>query len=471
MISMWLTCIFIMSMDVWAGKAIFTYYWNQRGHCIKLENVLYKKMYYFPITHRLQRLYASNATANHMRWHVEQPHEDGGIMRHCSNSPAWKHFNLTHPSFASESRNVRLGLCTDGFQPYEQSGQQYSCWPVILTPYNLPPWMCMKEEYMFLTIIVPGPKNPKNNLDVFLQPLIAELKELWEVRIETYDVSKKRNFQLRAALMWTISDFPAYSMLSGWGTAGKYACPYCMEDSDAFSLTKGGKMSWFDNHRKFLPEDHLWRRNKRWFRKGRAVQKSAPPIWSGVDLINEIDDFGFKKVTELGGEEINRTIEKSCGCGWKKRSIFWDLPYWKTNLIRHNLDVMHIEKKFFDNIFNTVMNVKGKSKDNAKSREDLKEFCHRPELHRDENANKYPKACYTLDKDGKEQLCKWIKKLKFSDGYVSNLGRCVDLVGNKLYGMKSHDCHIFMQRLIPIAFRELLPANVWQALTELSIFF
>ena len=244
--------------------------------------------------------------------------------------------------------------------------------------------------------------------------------------------------------MWTISDFPAYSMLSGWGTSGKYACPYCMEDSDAFSLTKGGKMSWFDNHRKFLPEDHLWRRNKRWFRKGRAVQKSAPPIWSGVDLINEIDDFGFKKVTELGGEEINHRIQKSCGCGWKKRSIFWDLPYWKTNLIRHNLDVMHIEKIFFDNIFNTVMNVKGKTKDNAKPREYLKEFCHRPELHRDENANKYPKAYYTFDKDGKEQLCKWIKKLKFPDGYVSNLGRCVDLGGNKLYGMKSHDCHIFM---------------------------
>ena len=116
---------------------------------------------------------------------------------------------------------MRLGLCTDGFQPYGQSDQQYSCWPVISTPYNLPPWMCMKEEYMFLTVIVPGPKNPKNNLDVFLQPLIAELKELWEVGIETYDVSKKRNFQLRAAFMWTISDFPTYSMLSGWGTAGK----------------------------------------------------------------------------------------------------------------------------------------------------------------------------------------------------------------------------------------------------------
>ena len=41
----------------------------------------------------------------------------------------------------------------------------------------------------------------------------------------------------------------------------------------------------------------------------------------------------------------------------------------------------------------------------------------------------------------------------------------------KLFGIKSHDCHVFMQRLIPIEFREMLPSAVWQALTELSLFF
>ena len=181
-------------------------------------NVPYKKMYYFPLTPRLQRLYASKATANDMRWHKEHNTEEG-VMRHCSDSPAWKHFDPIHPSFSVESRNVRLGLCTDGFQPFGQTGQQYSSRPVIVTPYNLPRWMCMKDEYMFLSIIVPGPRNPKEKLDVFLQPLIAELKHLWEVGVQTYDVSSKQNFQMRAALMWTISDFPAYSMLSGWSTA------------------------------------------------------------------------------------------------------------------------------------------------------------------------------------------------------------------------------------------------------------
>ena len=66
-------------------------------------------------------------------------------MRHYYDSPAWKPFNLMHLSFAAERRNVRLGLCTDGFQPFGQSGSRYSSWPVILTPYNLPLEMCMKE--------------------------------------------------------------------------------------------------------------------------------------------------------------------------------------------------------------------------------------------------------------------------------------------------------------------------------------
>ena len=41
----------------------------------------------------------------------------------------------------------------------------------------------------------------------------------------TYDVSLKQNFMMRAALMWTVSDFPAYAMLSSWSMAEKLACP------------------------------------------------------------------------------------------------------------------------------------------------------------------------------------------------------------------------------------------------------
>ena len=51
---------------------------------------------------------------------------------------------------------------------------------------------------------------------MFLQPLIYELQQLWAHDAETYDVSCKENIQMRAVLMWTISDFPVYGMLFGW---------------------------------------------------------------------------------------------------------------------------------------------------------------------------------------------------------------------------------------------------------------
>jgi len=77
-------------------------------------------MYYFPLTPRLQRLYASNATAKHMRWHSE--HEIDGVMRHPSDSPAWKHFDQVYPILHLKLEMLDW-VCTDGFQLSGQSGQ------------------------------------------------------------------------------------------------------------------------------------------------------------------------------------------------------------------------------------------------------------------------------------------------------------------------------------------------------------
>ena len=148
---------------------------------------------------------------------------------------------------------------------------------------------------MFLTVLVPGLRNPKHKLDDFLQPLIAGLKELWDVGILAYDISTKQNFQLRAALMWTISDFPDYAMLSGWSTAGLLACPYCIGHSKAFRLSKSGKQSWFDTHHKFLPTDHIFSRNGYAFRKNMVVIATTPPILSGNEILHLITNLGLKK--------------------------------------------------------------------------------------------------------------------------------------------------------------------------------
>ena len=60
-----------------------------------------------------------------------------------------------------------------------------------------------------------GPRSPGMNIDVYLRPLIDELKELWVKGVDTWDAKVKRNFKLHAILLWTINDFPAYAMLSG----------------------------------------------------------------------------------------------------------------------------------------------------------------------------------------------------------------------------------------------------------------
>ncbi|KAL0288462.1 UNVERIFIED_CONTAM: hypothetical protein Sangu_2657500 [Sesamum angustifolium] len=81
-----------------------------------------------------------------------------------------------------------------------------------------------------------------------------------------------------------------------------------------------------------------------------------------------------------------------------------------------------------DNIFNTVMDIKGKTKDNMDARKDSKIICNRPELELDEHRpNIMPKVIYTLGKEQKRRVCEWIRGLKFPDGYASNLARCVDV--------------------------------------------
>jgi hypothetical protein len=94
---------------------------------------------------------------------------------HPSNDEAWKHFNSVHPHFSAESWNMHLGLCTDGFNLFGSFTAPYSCWPVILTIYNLPPGMCMRLKFMFLSMVIPGMRSPWWNIDVCLRPLIDEL--------------------------------------------------------------------------------------------------------------------------------------------------------------------------------------------------------------------------------------------------------------------------------------------------------
>jgi hypothetical protein len=118
----------------------------------------------------------------------------------CHGAPAdtdaWKALDAFDSSFADEVRNVHFGLTTDGFSPFNLTAMSYSCWPIFAVPYNLPPALCMKYEFIFLCLVIPGLDHPGTNIDVMMRPLIEELKILWE-GVEAYDCYKKQKFNLR----------------------------------------------------------------------------------------------------------------------------------------------------------------------------------------------------------------------------------------------------------------------------------
>ncbi|XP_074342445.1 uncharacterized protein LOC141680006 [Apium graveolens] len=157
-----------------------------------MHKVPAKVMRYFPLKRRLQRLFMCKEYAELMTWNSSRQKKDGKL-RHPADAESWKTMDAKFPHFAEDDRNVRLGLASDGFSPYRTMSTTH--------------------------------KSPKNSIDVFMQPLIAELKYLWDKGIETYDALAGENFNLRASILWTISDFSGYAMLSGWSTKGYLGCP------------------------------------------------------------------------------------------------------------------------------------------------------------------------------------------------------------------------------------------------------
>jgi hypothetical protein len=107
-------------------------------------------------------------------------HENDQVMVHPSDSEAWNSLDAFDTDFTRDARNVQIGLATNGFSWYDTSAASYSCLPAFPFPYNLPPVLCMKYEYMFLCLIVPSRDHPGTRIDVMLKPLIEVLKQLWQ---------------------------------------------------------------------------------------------------------------------------------------------------------------------------------------------------------------------------------------------------------------------------------------------------
>ncbi|KAL3699461.1 hypothetical protein R1sor_017483 [Riccia sorocarpa] len=152
---------------------------SNRYKLVGRSQVPAKILRHFPVIPRMKRMFRVKTIAELMRWSSENKSTDGKV-RHPSDSLAWKHFEQLYPHFALEPRNLHFGLALDGVNPFSDKSTTWSTWPVLLINYNLPPWLATKKFFLHMALLIPGKESVRSsNIDVYLQPLIEELQELW----------------------------------------------------------------------------------------------------------------------------------------------------------------------------------------------------------------------------------------------------------------------------------------------------
>ncbi|XP_058749838.1 uncharacterized protein LOC131622822 [Vicia villosa] len=246
------------------------------------------------------------------RWHAEERKCDGQI-RHVVDSLQWKKIDSLFPNFGKESRNLRLGLSTDGMNLF-------------------------------------GPKQPGNDIDVYLSPLIDDLRVLWEEGVDFFmRILVNSLICVPCMFFCTINDFPAYGNLSGYKVKGYKACPICEKHTCYHQLEKGKKTVYL-GHRNFLNRYHPCRRLRKAF-NGEQEHGVAPK-----PLTKEEAYQRQQGITAVFGKFQKQYIVKNL---WKKRSVFFDLPYWSSFEVRHCIDVMYVEKNVCDSVIGTLLNNEG----------------------------------------------------------------------------------------------------------------
>ncbi|XP_075654732.1 uncharacterized protein LOC142624887 [Castanea sativa] len=358
------------------------------------KKIPHKVLRYFPLTPRLRRLYMSGQRAKDMKWYIDKRVDDR-IMRHPTDSEEWKEFDLQYPDFALEPCNVRLGLVTDGFNPFGNRNNNYS--------------MC--------------PHQSGNEINIYLKPLVDEL-ELWEEGVKTYDAYRKEHFQIKIG---------------------------------------------FINHRAYLLMEHRWRHSRLHNglseKRKRFLEVQVGKIHEQLDRMPNITlgKYSSNKKRQLIGEP-----------NWSKVRILYKLLYWKNKKFKHNIDVMHMEKNISESTYGTLLGIEGKNKDTDKAQIDLQNMNFRHTLHLKQcpdGSYDKPRAFFSLSPNERDGFYDFLKSVKYPDGYAANISRLVNAKNGRLSGLKSHDCHVLLQRILPIGLRGFAHKDISLVLFELGSFF
>ncbi len=192
-------------------------------HCPKSGKERYKQvgqiivpikiLCHFPLIPQLKYMYCSPTMSQILQWHAKNK-STNGMVHHFVNGKTWAHINEAWQNFGNELWNLMLAISTNGFNPFSKKLCTWSTWHVYILFYNLLPWLVTKWFLMLVSLIILGKENINmNNIDVFLTPLVEELKTFWMLDVQALDFAKPKghcSFNLRAMVMSTINDFPCY---------------------------------------------------------------------------------------------------------------------------------------------------------------------------------------------------------------------------------------------------------------------
>ncbi|WVZ84337.1 hypothetical protein U9M48_031378 [Paspalum notatum var. saurae] len=155
----------------------------------------------------LRRFFSSKKLSKRAQWHKLKRKPAENEFSHPVGGEAWKDFDDKYDWLAQDPRNIKLGLATDGFNPFGKMSASYSMWHVFLIPYNFPPCECMEQSNFMMALLIPGKECPRKDIDVFLEPLVEELLELWK-GVPTIDALTGKSFNMHAAVIWCIHGYP-----------------------------------------------------------------------------------------------------------------------------------------------------------------------------------------------------------------------------------------------------------------------
>lgn len=156
-----------------------------------------------------------------------------------------------------------------------------------------------------MSLLIQGPKQPGNDIDVYLAPLLEDLVTLWNEGVQVWDAYKRENFTLHAMFFCTINDFPTLGNLSGFSTKGAKACPHCLDATESVWLNNSRKTVYM-RHRRFLSRSHPYRKMKKQF-DGNKENDSAPRAFRVKEVYDMVKDIDVV----LGKGHKLRTREKN----------------------------------------------------------------------------------------------------------------------------------------------------------------